>query len=224
MWAKSVQDARELLDCPQEKFQKNVMLWGGICLKGLIPDNGPLFAHEVKEEAIDAGVQLGQKGGINGACYAWMITNKVVPLVRQLYGGREVWQDDNARIHRCGAALQACQAFAQRVPVHLQAPKMADVWPVENLWGILSDRVKRRQPKTSDERSLYIVEEWVKIDQDKQLIKRLMQSIPKRLEAVIRVGGQQIRRSDYADLPEANNNQANVPNNNNDAVDAAPPQ
>ena len=51
-----------------------------------------------------------------------------------------------------------------------------------------------------------------------------MKSIPKRLEAVIRVEGKQIRRSDYADLPEANNNQANVPNNNNDAVDAAPPQ
>ena len=49
-----------------------------------------------------AGVNLGANKGVNGACYAWFITNEVVPMVKALYNGpvKEVWQDDNAVIHR----------------------------------------------------------------------------------------------------------------------------
>ena len=97
---------------------------------------------------------------------------------------------------------------------------MADVWPVENLWAILNDRVKKREPQTSDDRCLYIVEEWIKIDQDKALCRRLMRSIPKRLDAVIKVEGRQIRREDYKDPMDANNNNDNI--NNNVVVPAAP--
>ena len=220
VWSKSKEDAGELLDHAYNKFEKNVMVWGGVHYTGLFPPNGPIFMHELKQRVIDAGVELGQRGGINGAAYAYMITEEVLPLVRQLYGGREVWQDDNARIHRGEAALEACREFAQRIPVHIQAPKMADVWPVENLWAILNDRVKKREPQTSDDRCLYIVEEWIKIDQDKALCRRLMRSIPKRLDAVIKVEGRQIRREDYKDPMDANNNNDNI--NNNAVVPAAP--
>lgn len=63
-----------------------------------------------------------------------------------------------------------------------------------------------------------------KFDQDMELCRRLMKSIPKRLEAVLKVGGKQIRRSDYQDLDEANNNQDNHININNNPDDAALPQ
>ena len=45
---------------------------------------------------------MGNNGGVNGACYAYMITNEVVPVVKALYNGneKEIWQDDNATIHR----------------------------------------------------------------------------------------------------------------------------
>ena len=56
----------------------------------------------VKERLRAAGVQLGGGGGLNGQCYAWMITNEVLPLVRAMFDGpyKEVWQDDAAVIHR----------------------------------------------------------------------------------------------------------------------------
>ena len=79
-------------------------------------------------------------------------------------------------------ALQACLAFNSRVPHDLQAAKMADLWPVENLWGLLQQRVKRREPLTKEELRRYIEEEWCKIDDDKALCRRFMQSIPKRLQ------------------------------------------
>ena len=153
VWAESIKDAGELLDFACEKFDQNVMLWGGLTWKGLIPRDGPIFVHELKERLRKAGVELGPKGGINAAAYAWMITNEVLPEVRRLYpGGREVWQEE---------------------------------------------RVKQRCPEDAEDRNTIIVEEWNRIDMDKELCRRLMRSIPKRLDAVVKSGGRQIRRKDY---------------------------
>ena len=57
-----------------------------------------------------------------------------------------------------------------------------DVWPIENLWGILNMRVKAREPLTKEDLRRIIEEEWCKIDDDKDLCRRLMRSIPKRLQ------------------------------------------
>ena len=224
VWAKSIEDAGELLDCPHEKFNHNVMIWGGLHWNGLIPEHSPIFVHELKERARAAGVQLGAKGGLNAAGYAYMVTNEVLPEVRERFGGREVWQDDNARIHRAPAAIQACQAFAERIPVSIQAPKMADIWPVENLWGLLGERLRKRGAKTKEEMMEILVEEWNLINNDKELCRNLIRSIPKRLEACVRVGGRQIRRSDYEKPNNLNNNQDNINNlNNNPAAGVAGP-
>ena len=59
---------------------------------------------------------------------------------------------------------------------------MADVWPVENLWGILNQRVKKRELDTKEQLRRYIEEEWSRIDDDKAMCRRLMESIPKRLQ------------------------------------------
>ena len=50
----------------------------------------------------NAGVQLGNGDGINGAAYAYMIEHEVVDIVKNIYDGTvsELWQDDEARIHR----------------------------------------------------------------------------------------------------------------------------
>ena len=160
------------------------------------------------------GVRLGAKGGVNGSCYAWMIENEVIPVVKATYSGqfKEIFQDDCAVIHRqhsflefnfscewaivshvlsgqkfifdfrCNEALEACRGFADRIPHDVQAAKMADVWPVENLWGILNQRVKKREPDTKEQLRRYIEEEWSRIDDDKAMCRRLMESIPKRLQ------------------------------------------
>ena len=83
---------------------------------------------------------------------------------------------------RCNLALRACEAFHSRVPHDVQAAKMSDVWPIENLWGILNMRVKAREPLTKEDLRRIIEEEWCKIDDDKDLCRRLMRSIPKRLQ------------------------------------------
>ena len=79
-------------------------------------------------------------------------------------------------------ALEACEAFASRVPHEEQAAKMSDVWSVENVWGILNMRVKEREPENKEQLRQFIKEEWARIDDDKDLCRRLMRSIPSRFQ------------------------------------------
>ena len=70
--------------------------------------------------------------------------------VLQLYPEiNAVWQDDGARIHRCPEALEAVEeSFQIRVDPVRQAPKMADFWPIENVWSIIKEKIALQQTET----------------------------------------------------------------------------
>ena len=62
---------------------------------------------------------------------------------------------------------------------------MADIWPVENIWSIVNELVKSKEPKNKVQLKTIITRVWREINSgDKELCKRLMQSIPTRLDAV----------------------------------------
>ena len=195
VWSKSVASAGDLLDFPQEKFDTSFMIWGGVSWKGLIPSAAPVFVCDLKDEWRRMGEPLGR--GVDSRMYVHMVSSKAVPAVSALYGNRAIWQDDPARIHRTPAALEACSVFPSRVPHDIQAPKMADIWPIENVWSIVKQRVMEKEPKGKNQLKLVITKVWKEIDNDKELCRKLMKSIPDRLQAVINVDGNQIRRSDY---------------------------
>ena len=155
------------------------MIWGGISIKGLIPRNAPLFMCDLKSEWVNNGNP--KTRGVTGDMYAYMVTQYAVPAVIEVYGQRAVWQDDPATIHRTAAGLEASDAFSFRIPHEEQAPKMANVWPIKNVWAIVKDSVKTKEPKSKAQLKRVI-------DADKGLCKRLVMSIPSRLEAVITVG------------------------------------
>ena len=61
---------------------------------------------------------------------------------------------------------------------------MSDVWPIENVWAILKQDLDKVE--VNDVKSLRreIKRSWCPISQDKELCKRLISFIPKRLQAV----------------------------------------
>ena len=128
VWSKSKEAAGDKLDFRQEKFEESFMVWGGVSLKGVIPPEAPIFVEDLKKEWKNLGHPASR--GVTGDMYAYMISSKVVPEVQAMYGRRAIWQDDPARIHRTEAAFAACSAFPNRVPHEVQAPKMADIWPI----------------------------------------------------------------------------------------------
>ena len=89
------------------------------------------------------------------------------------------------------------ETFKSRVDYRTQAPKMADVWPIENVWAILKDKVAQKKCTNEQQLRKAIVQAWMKIDQDKALCQRLMASLPLRLQAVIKKNGSQIQKEDY---------------------------
>ena len=76
--------------------------------------------------------------------------------------------------------------------------QMADIWPIENVWSIVKNMVKAKEPKSKQELKITIKAVWKENDSDKQLCKSVISSIPDRRGAVISVVGKQIRRSDYS--------------------------
>jgi hypothetical protein len=73
---------------------------------------------------------------------------------------------------------------------------MADIWPVENILPIVKEEVKSKEPKNKAQLKTIITMVWRKINSDKELWKRLIQSIPARLEAVITMEGRRVRKKD----------------------------
>ena len=64
-----------------------------------------------------------------------------------------------------------------------------DLNPIENLWHILRDRIRKRkvQPRTKEALIEALQEEWVKLDM--KIVNDLIDSMPRRLQAVIDAKG-----------------------------------
>jgi transposase len=64
-----------------------------------------------------------------------------------------------------------------------------DLNPIENLWHILRSKIRKRRPKILKKEDLMcaLVEEWEKLDVE--IINHLIDSMPRRLQAVIDAKG-----------------------------------
>ena len=72
-------------------------------------------------------------------------------------------------------------------------PRSPDLTPLDFfLWGVLKDKVFKRKPKTIIELKTVICEEIKTINDDKELLTCVCNSIKDRLEACIKYEGQQI--------------------------------
>ena len=193
IWSKSRENGGELLEMTQEKFSQGEMIFGAITMRGLVPKNAPIFVSDLKKS-----YQPCPKT-VNSQMYADMIKNKIAPAVKRLYPrNNAVWQDDGATIHRTQLALQTVeQNFSARVPIEHQAPKMADIWPIENVWSIIKQDLNGKDLQNVEELRVAIRSSWRRISGDKALCARLISSIPKRLRAVISKKGNQVFKEDY---------------------------
>ena len=193
VWSGSRESASSLLGAPEEKFSAGVMVWGGVSYRGLVPAAAPVFCDEFLAEYDPVPKSM------NGDRYADLIREKAGPAVLQLYpAGNAIWQDDPATIHRCAAAIKACdETFKFHLPHKTQAPKCADIWPIENVWAIIKQDLAQVSVTTIPEMKKQIIKVWQKINADKELCHNLIASIPRRLKAVIEKKGSQVSKKDY---------------------------
>ena len=74
---------------------------------------------------------------------------------------------------------------------------MADIWPIENVWAIIKQELDGKEFQNITSLRAEIRAAWRRTSLNQNLSKKLISSIPKRLEAVIKKKVNQITKEDY---------------------------
>lgn len=119
---------------------------------------------------------------MNAERYVELLDSELIEFAGENYGDSWVFQQDNAPIHN---ARHTKHFFEERnIPVLKWPAVSPDLNPIENLWGILSNAVYNNGRQFDNLKSLKTViqEEWAKIDDD--ILRRLIDSMPRRITSV----------------------------------------
>lgn len=126
------------------------------------------------------------EGTIKASDYIRILETNLRPSRQKLFGNRPFrFQQDNAKPH----TAKITQAWFRTNHINpLPWPaRSPDLSPIENLWRYLKRKLNKRRPRTVDSLRQYLFEEWERIPVEK--VKSLVESMPKRLNEVIKKKG-----------------------------------
>ncbi|CAF1468633.1 unnamed protein product, partial [Rotaria sp. Silwood1] len=116
------------------------------------------------------------------------------PEIQKVCGRGLISQDEADSKQRTKIVLRTVdKLFNNRILPEEGDAKFADIWPTENIWGILKEKVQGEQFSSFERLKKRLNEEWKKITFDD--CKKLIDKIPNRLGEVIKNGGEQIQDS-----------------------------
>ena len=126
------------------------------------------------------------QGIMDGQGYRNILQWHLKPSVSALFPEKDcIFQQDNDPKH---TAIATKQYLAKNEVPTLPWPSQSpDLNPIENLWSILDDRVKGRVPQNEEELYEVLKSGWEALP--KELLTKLADSMPKRIEAVLKANG-----------------------------------
>lgn len=149
------------------KHSPKVMVWGSFSYAG----RGSLYF-----------VDQGQT--VNAEEYKKILTSKV-PITMRIHNC-QIFQQDSAPAH---TAKSVRQWFTSNGIQVLEWPgNSPDLNPIENLWQVLKQSVRRRHPKNMNELKHCIKQAWC-LDISRELCENLIRSMPNRCKTVIQSKG-----------------------------------
>jgi len=166
---------------PKEKFDVNclipthksgqdgIMVWGCFHKNGL----GPLVRLD---------------GRVNSRDYINLLQDNFLPYLDSLEDKENlIFQEDNAPIHTSRLSKEwKARNNLTNLPWPPQSP---DLNPIEHLWDVLERKIRARNPLPKNKEELWQIlqEEWSQIDNS--VIQSLVDSMPRRVTAVIESKG-----------------------------------
>lgn len=139
-----------------------------------------------------AGVLWHIEERLNSPRYIEILNNIMLPSVSQLYPNNEfIFQQDNCPIH----TAHAVKAWFRQNNINvLDFPSRSpDLNPIENVWGLLVQNVRRRnvRPQNVEDMLEILINAWEDIDNDYCI--NLCRSMPQRLTEVVNRNGAMTR-------------------------------
>ena len=150
------------------KHPKAVMIWGCFSYSG--PGRISVVKETMKTEN-----------------YIQTLSQKLIPSARDMFGEEDwIFQDDNASCHRSIRTKNWLRSKDIRtLPWPGNSP---DLNPIENLWAILKEKVRKHAPNSETDLIAAIIKVW-NHDIDHKIFQNLVDSMPKRIAEVIRANG-----------------------------------
>ena len=150
-----------------------------------------VFKYGMVSELVPAyGDPEAVRGGVTARVYREILEEYLPTMMED----DTIFMQDNAPIHTAKLVKEYLTSMGFRI---LKWPPYSpDLNPIENVWKLLKDRIFERDPNlgkaSKNEQSLkrlcQLAEE-VWLDLEIELINKLVDSLPRRLEAVRNVGG-----------------------------------
>jgi transposase len=169
-WAHSPDEVKPIIS---DRYSPSVRMWGGIWYNGktkLVIYHGDLKAQD----------------------YIGILEQGLLPAKRQLQNGQpRPWRfmQDRARPHTADRTRKWLSNHD--IPtMHDWPPKGADINPIENIWAILDEHVRKRQGLTKKNMENVIKEEWGLLNQ--QVLRNTIDRIQDRLELIQKADGASI--------------------------------
>ncbi len=130
------------------------------------------------------------KSTVNEAIYQEIIEHFMLPSADKLYGDADfIFQQDLAPAH---TAKGTKSLFNDHGVTVLDWPANSpDLNPIENLWGIVKRKMRDTRPNNADDLKATVKETWASIPP--QQCHKLITSMPRRIEAVIKTKGASIK-------------------------------
>ena len=171
---KGEKEAYELINRPERKFEKSLMVAGGITYNGLT--KLIILDGTLNEFSYGQGL-LFYKDDINN--------------FNTKYNTNIYFEQDGAPAHRCKANKHLLNKLFPNGHWIQNPPNSPDLaYPIENLWGIIKPRVKRRNPETIEDLKRFLLEEWNSVPL--KMVQSLCEGYFNRLKKCVELNGGRI--------------------------------
>ena len=118
---------------------------------------------------------------MNDQSYLKHLQDHLVPHAKSKNGKNYHLLFNNTPCHKSKVVKKYIQKY--KIKIIPFPPQSADINPIENLWCELDKVIKQKKPSNQNELFQFIEDGWKSILQCK--LKKLVESMPKRLNAVI---------------------------------------